>query len=169
MTLLLKIQKKNVLFCLPFGFVYLRGCSFSAVGFVGLARFVPYTCVQGDVKRDSWERRLLLRSALLQSMPKPTIKPTATCPCSPACPGCVALCSPRDNEAGSSFLKYSLSLSRGKQKRLLILNVPIKGLLSPSLTSTVHKKLPTRWDLSPGSTPQAVLPRKPLLPSTVDP
>lgn len=132
MTLLLKIQKKNVLFCLPFGFVYLRGCSFSAVGFVGLARFVPYICVQGDVKRDSWERRLLLRSALLQSMPKPTIKPTTTCPCSPACPGCVALCSPRDNEAGTSFLKYSLSLSGGfltlKAKAFVDSECPNQGL-----------------------------------------
>lgn len=117
--------------------VYLRGCSFSAVGFVGLARFFPYMRVQGDVKRDSWER-LLLRSALLQSMPKPTIKPTATCPCSLAGSGCVALCSPRDNEAGTSFLKYSLSLSRGfltlKTKAFVDSERPNQGL-SFSLTN----------------------------------
>lgn len=90
------------------------------------------------MKRDSWERRLLPRSALLQSMPKPTIKPTATCPCSLACPGCVALRSPRDNEAGTSFLKYSLSLSRGfltlKTKAFVDSECPNQGL-SFSLTN----------------------------------
>lgn len=114
------------------------GCSFSAVGFMGLTRFVPYICVQGDGKRDSWERRLLLPSALLQSMSKPTIMPTATCPCSLACPGCVVLCSPRDNEAGTSFLKYSPSLSRGfltlKTKVLVDSECPNQGL-SFSLTN----------------------------------
>lgn len=55
-----------------------------------------------------------------------------------SCPGCVALCNPWDNEAGTSFLKYSPSLSRGfltlKTKVLVDSECPNEGL-SFSLTN----------------------------------
>lgn len=80
-------KKGKFCFVFFFGFFLEGGCFFSAVGFLGLAGFVPYICIQGDVKRGSWERRLLPCSALLQSVLKPMIKPMATCPCFPTCPG----------------------------------------------------------------------------------
>lgn len=109
----LKNTKKRRKFCFVFfGFVYLRGVLLFH-WFMGLAGFVPYICIQGDVKRGPWEGRLFPFSALLHSMSKPTIKPIATCPPISCMPRVWYSRSPWDKEAGTFFLKYSLNLSRG--------------------------------------------------------
>lgn len=125
-------KKEKVLFCVIFWFcLFEGGCSFSAVGFVGLAGFVltyVYRVMWKEVPgREGCFHALLCFSPCQNHQ-------ESSWPHVPAflhARGVWHSGSPWDNKTGTSFLKYSSSLSRGfltlKRKAFVDSDCPNQG------------------------------------------